>query len=62
MDFVVRCWLKDGRKIVALGYRRDSNFKVLSFDKLVICDVLDITPSQLSDLSEGIYAIDYERR
>lgn len=59
MEFVVKCWVKDERKIVALGYRREGNdFKVLSFDKLVICDVLNITPWQLSALSVGIYNID----
>lgn len=59
MNFVVKCWKKEEKKIIAIGYRNDKGiFKILSFDRLAICEVLDVTPSQLDDLSEGIYNID----
>lgn len=46
---------KTGKKIYALVLRTSLRDHFLSFDTGVICEYLDITPSQLAGLDTGEY-------
>ena len=48
---------KSGKKCVALCYQTAFKEYLLSFDIGTICDVADMTPSQVSKLEIGYYDI-----
>lgn len=48
---------KSGKKVVALIAETPLREHMLSFDIGVLCDVADMTPSQLASLECGVYQI-----